>query len=409
MKIWWINPLNLLLRFIFPIYLLIFIIPFENVGSSPYAVQNYLDLNIFFLGIIFFLFFSFGFIFSFNNLRKDPYIVEYVSPKFLSFIGITTILAYIIWFNFLIFNPHMLIDQLTGRISAYNIRKNYTTISGLTTLSQLGVLYIVLYLQNKKKLKPSIRHKTFFRLIIILTFIRSIVWSERLAIIEVIFPIALFFFMSLEIKKTKGLMMKLVRFLPYIGIFMLLILFGFFEYFRSWSYYQKYYDNIIQFTVDRVFMYYYGAVNSAAAVLKMTHWPSLSLNSYFNWIYKFPYFGTYISNMVPAESYGDWEVFLNRYLDPEFNNPTGFLKPYWDSGILGAILFFIIWGTISKISYVHFKRGYGLGLYFFPIIFISVLECLRVPYLSESRVFPVFFFSIIGYCFFTKRLRIHPI
>ena len=239
-----------------------------------------------------------------------------------------------------------------------------------------------------------------------LTILRTIAWSERLALLEIIIPIVLFYFSILEKKQLKKRFRRIIIFLPYIGIFLLLLLFGFFEYFRSWSYYKQFYDNIFQFTTERVFMYYYGAVNSAAAILEYSNWPSLTFNTYLNWIYKFPFIGESISSALPSESYGDWESFLNRYLDPEFNNQTGLFKPYWDSGILGAIVFFLIWGALAKYSYRDFQRGYGQGLYFFPLIFISVLEALRIPYLSESRVFPVFLFAIIAYRFYKRRIVI---
>ena len=130
--IWWINPLKLLLRFIFPIYILIFLIPFENNGGNPYQVKNYLTFEVFILGLIFFVCFFLSFVLSNNNSRKNlPLYQEYISPSFLTKIGILSILAYFIWFNFILFNPDILIDLLSGGISPYYIRNNYTTISGL--------------------------------------------------------------------------------------------------------------------------------------------------------------------------------------------------------------------------------------------------------------------------------------
>ena len=72
---------------------------------------------------------------------------------------------------------------------------------------------------------------------LILNTFRSLIFAERIAILEVLLPM-----LVIWISFYNGKYNKLFRFVPLIAIVFLFIFFGIFEYFRSWIYYKNYYD-----------------------------------------------------------------------------------------------------------------------------------------------------------------------
>ena len=401
-EFWWLNPDKMMLRFVLPIFVILCFYPFRFAKGGMYDLPNYIDFKIFILGLLFFFFFHIGYFFSFRGIRKSNLTQrEYISAGFLLTIGIISIVANIIWFSFLITDPTIFLKIVSRQGEEIFMAKSvYSTIPGITTLSQLGVLYVIIFQVNSNLIKPDMKLRLVLYIVLVLTVIRTIVWAERLALVEVILSIGVMYLRFGNISKLNKSVIRILHNAPYFGILALFLFFGIFEYFRSWRFYQNYYDNIVSFTIERVLLYYYGSVNTMAALLKMTNWPSYSFLSYIHWLYDFPVLGKYLQQIKPREPFGtSFMDFLSRYLDPEFNNLSGILAAYLDSGIIGTLLLAFLLGVISKYSYLGYRKGYGLGLYLFPLVFILVFDILRQPYFSQNRVFPIVLFAFIGYRF----------
>lgn len=407
---WWYSPYKLIGGVILPIFIFLCFYPFndivvEGIYDGGYYINSLsIILGTLFLSLIILSSFITIRLKKANSLIRSTGRNIVIKSKYLDLLALLTIIGYIIWFNWLFTNPQILIGILLGE-GSYSVRNTYETIPGLTTLAQLGVLYTcIFYYEFRQGKEWGYRYKIYFYIVAIFILVRTVLWSERLAFVELVVPIGLIFISTYRPQKI--LIRKLMDWLPYIGVIGIFIFFGVFEYFRSWQTYSHLYDSYWSFTVDRLGLYYFTAINNGAAVLTETEWPSYSFEAYFNWFYEFPIIGSYMETLKPPESYGDWHSFLNTYLDPEFNNSSGILDVYNNSGIIGASLFAILVGIFGGITFLQFSNNRGLGKYIFPLFFIYFMDIIRIPYITSTRTFPIFIFAILGYYYFRKKIVI---
>ena len=108
---------------------------------------------------------------------------------------------------------------------------------------------------------PGIRKQRFVKpavvAIIGTAFVRGMMLSERLALIELVVCLAVVFLRTDILGKVKQIdLQRAFRVAPVVGVLVLLVLFGSFEYYRSYRFYQKRFNNIAEFTVWRISAYY---------------------------------------------------------------------------------------------------------------------------------------------------------
>lgn len=394
-KLWWIKPHKVTLCFICPLFILLYFLPEKYVVLN---YKRYFNKEYFILGLLFFVIFIFSsFVTSKIKLKQKQINFSSINILYLDVLANLTIIAYVIWFRDFIIYPQLFIDILNNESGAvYFVRNNIKTIPGITTLSQLGVVYvtffIVLQLSLKKKIKK--RYYFYFFIIILLTIFRVLAWSERLALIEIVLPFTIILFKKIKIKSR---FFKIITFLgPYVGIIMLILFFLVTEFFRSWAnHYSNIYSNVIEFTIIRITTYYFTALNNGAGLLENYSWPTYDFSHVLSWLYKIPFLGVYFKENFTGDAY--YLQFLNNYADPEFTNMSGIFTIYFDMGIFGAILYAFLWGIIMGYLYKSFIKSSGIGIFLYPVMYISVLESMRILYLSESRFIPIFLFILIGY------------
>ncbi|MBD1382683.1 O-antigen polymerase [Metabacillus arenae] len=391
---WWVNPYKILVFFLIPIYILIYFVQFEG---TVYFTTFY-----FITGLLFLLSISLGsLIGSRVHIKKTSPI--YVYKIYLDLLFWLTFISYVIWFREFIFNPGLIIDMIVGEVNYTDIRNMISTIPGVTTLSQLGIVYIVFYMYQFKFYEPQVRKKytIYFVIIISMTVFRSIAWSERLALIEIAVPIVVIIFSRYK----KARFRSLIKTAPYVGIILMYALFSVTEYFRSWkSYYQYIYDNFFHFTAQRVLNYYYTALNNGAGFLEESGTPSYRFEHTLDWIYKFPIIGEKLSEALRIK--WDYSKFLNSFLTSEFNNPSGIFVFFYDMNVPLALIFIFLIGSIIGYFYRGFLNLQGLGMLIYPVLFVGIIEIMRQPYFTSSRFFPVVLFIIFGSLLFrVKKLR----
>ncbi|WP_345333068.1 hypothetical protein [Ferrimonas pelagia] len=302
----------------------------------------------------------------------------------------TSLTAYIVWFGDILRNPSLLLEVIYGNKGAtYKVRETYETMPGITTLTQLSILYSCLYALLPDKDRSQ---RVMLYILVALTTFRAFFWSERLALIEVVIPIVIVGCLAVRRGKARCI----VSLMPLIGIAGILILFALFEYHRTWvNHYINIYDNYFEFVTSRVFSYYYLALNSGAGLINELgagqNTPFYTLQS----LYRLPMLGELIYNyMEPGNPTRD---FLYRFADPEFNNMSGVFTVIYDYGASAFVVFFLI-GFLARITYRSFISAELSWLsLMYPIFFISLIELLRVNYIFSVRVFPVFAFAF-AYC-----------
>ena len=395
---WWINPSLFLLAFIVPMFLIISTALLGSRGSPTIAYQYsapvYATPSDIAMILIAILILAGGAAIT-GGLGRTVYTHSphrfALSETGLNFLFVLTVFAYILWFgSALVNNPALIIGALMGNPGAsYAVRANINTIPGLTTLTQFGVSYIlVVSALIGMGVRVKARFVAFAAVIMILAAFRAAIWSERIALVELIFPL---FAVAAARLSLPGYAKPAITLGPYLGAALMPFLFITFEINRSWaSTYSRLYDSIWQFTIDRVSIYYTSAINNGIGYLKSSHHPTFTGEYTFNWLYKMPFIGPQVGHFMDANSYIEYAFFLRRSADIEFNNYTGIALIMHDWGWFFALFVFAAYGMIVGLSYKSFRESRGfLGL-IFPLFLYALYEILRIGYVNESRFFAAF-------------------
>jgi hypothetical protein len=436
---WWANPAWLVAGFVLPVFFLVFLIP-TLFGTRSLDLKSavYFAWTHFGLGVLFFTSLVIGAVFG-NYVRPDPAArpnvgggrMPWVSEPYLEAVGLATIVAYCIWFRGFLVNPAELVALFTG--SGGNVRAEHKTIGGITTLAQAGVAYVILYfdrLWGVRQPFSSVRPHVYLAVIVVWTLFRVYAWSERLALIELVVPIGLYFF----VYRNGGLPRAVVssgseaqraidrrpvttrlfwwgaasvrRFGPVLGLGAAVAYFAFTEYFRSWSAAYQYTSDrtFWDFATTRFVSYYYTALNNGAGLLSKMDWPTYDMGHVMAWLYRFPALIGPIFRFTFDYRPQDG-AFLVEHADVEFNNMSGVFTFFYDLGIGGAVLYGLVWGMIAGYGFSCARARRGFPRLIYPLLFIALLEAMRIPYLGDPRVFPVVLVLVVGYLLFRPVAR----
>lgn len=297
-----------------------------------------------------------------------------------------TMFAYGFWFAPLVASPQMLVNALAE--GEGNIRRTVSSTPGVTTLTQCGVAYIIGYAIRNGDPGQRVRLWEHLGLVAVLLAagIRVVAWSERLAMIELVVCGAVAALAFVRIQRRP--LWRLAVVIPLLAPPLLLALFVGTEYFRSWNYYQKEYDSIWKFSLDRLLAYYATASNNGIGLLVENHqWPQYTGRYLFEWLYQMPGLGESI-----RQSFGDvgkqYSAFLVNFARPELNNPSGIFQVVFDVGYLGSMLYFLATGIVIGRLWLGWRRGELAGLLFYPPCALYLIELLRINYLASTRFFP---------------------
>lgn len=311
------------------------------------------------------------------SLADPPRLAEVLlSQHFDRFLMAVFLVSHLVFFRNFILNPGLITGVLGGNVE---LKHTFKTIPGVTTWTQVSLLLGALrglrwsgILPGRVKL-ISVFHLVFFGTL----FVRAILWSERLAMIEGAVP---FFVCALPrvAASARGGMRLFLRFFPIIVPVMLLLVFTAFESLRSWGYYSSQYSSVFEFGWRRLYTYYFEAMNTGAATLATA--------------------GFYGGPTGPLSHDGYENIYQGLYqgtLDVEYNNVSGIWFIATRAGnVLFMPLFFAV-GWFFGLTWRGFVRGRLFGL-FFPITFLGLMEILRIPYSAGlNRVMPTTVFIIL--------------
>jgi len=395
---WWINPSLFLLAFIVPMFLIISAALLDFRGSPTIAYQYsapiYAELSDIAMILIAILALAAGTALTGGlgrTIVAHPPQRIAVSEAGLYALFVLTLFAYVLWFgSALINNPALIIGALRGSPGAsYAVRGSIDTIPGLTTLTQFGVSYIlVIAALIGMGARVRTRFVAFAGVIIVLAVFRAAVWSERIAVIELIFPL---FAVAATRLSLPAYTKPAITLGPYLGGVLMPFVFIAFEINRSWaSTYSRIYDSIVQFTIDRVSIYYTSSLNNGIGYLKYSQSPTFTGEYTFNWIYNMPFIGELMTRLTGADAQIQYTFFLKRSADAEFNNYTGIALIPHDWGWTISIVFFFAYGLVVGLSYKSFRHNSGILGVIFPLFLYALYEILRIGYVNESRFFAAF-------------------
>lgn len=396
--VWWLTP-----TFLIVLNLLIGLVAFMQSGRSyvvEFGSRKWIDLSYLLICGVFLLVLAAGVWFGRNGLkarfRNGRCIPRMLNRKRMgtAFFVVTgiCIMAYLIWFtNFArmygirsfayAFNTSALSSNM------YLFHAENGSISGVTTFTEFGVISAVLgaLLLNFDDV-PSLtkrRIKELLVLVLILSYFRATLFSERLAIIELVVPFAIAWF-GVSCKPLTAL----ERWIPLLAVAILVLFFGLLEYSRSWlTHYVNYYDSFWDFILMRVFGYYTNAANVEAMYIHngVTSWlPYYSIQ----WLWQMPGMGDFYSSIADPDVGALYNHLLRTLVNPELNNPGGVLTFYKDFSWFG-LLFEFVFGYLLGRFYEGYRAGSPLHLIMYSVFFLTMIELPRYFYLGVNRGFIV--------------------
>lgn len=271
---------------------------------------------------------------------------------------------------------------------------NKTTMSGVTTLTQLGILAAGMYalyvfgLKNKGRLSIWI-------FILLPGVLRGMFFSERLALMEVVIPVII---MAVFFQKIRLTFSKII-----VATFSFICFFSIAEGLRSYSYYAKTgvaQGGIYSYGFSRFADYISSSVNHSMAMVDLANrvvgFPQLLFSSILSVVASEP--NSNIGIMTGSKEGA--QAFLNVknsiYSAPDYTNMGFFGSIFQDAGYL-YIFYAILYGTIIGLAYKGLKNYEFSWIVVYPIIFISILESYRIPYLFDVRAFYPLLYMIVRY------------
>lgn len=321
---------------------------------------------------------------------EPPERTQYVAFGYLDALAALAMLAYVVWFKDLILSPGLLMGVLDG--DKMNLRNDISTLPGVTTLTQLGVPYATMYGLNLMALRSAPRrHHLFFAILGAATLLRSVAWSERLAVMEYFLPLVVWVAIILYQRRSAPLRM-LLNLAPCFFIFGSFFFFSIFEYFRSWIYFENSGTSFFGRMFDRWVLYYSTSMNNGAALIQLNeaNIPDFHFANLLAPVYGLPGIGPVFAQAMQVDPDFTAKFLNSRGLSDEFNVFTGVYPILFDLGPLGGALFCLAFGGLIGLLYKKLLCRQGSGMIVFPTLFVAMLEILRIDYLFTTRyVYPV--------------------
>lgn len=298
-------------------------------------------------------------------------------------IGWFTLVAYALLLGTLATHLSLVLELLRGNVSAgSDLREVLGRIPGVTSFIQFGVVYLALLsaLVTIAEYRPPTRIWVMTAAVITVTFLRALLASERLAMLEalaaiLVVPVAFRWRPS----PWRGLA-------PVLGVVLVFLAFSAGEYFRSWQYYQSFYSSYFDFITQRFFGYFSTSINNGAGTFMLYAQYGTKPEITSAWVTHFPVLGALIS---PPGQLSTLDNFLSTYASPEFNNPGGFYAAYLDYPFAIASLFMVAIGVAIGAAYRSFQNKALLGLMLYPVIFLGQTDLIRLIYIADVRTLPI--------------------
>lgn len=272
------------------------------------------------------------------------------------------------------------------------------TIPGLTTLTQFGIAAVVV---SGTLLAREFSRSELIKLLVVIGLAapRAYLWSERLALLELLIPVGVI--AAAHLSTGKGLRRLIAQGIPVIGLVSVFPIFAVFEYFRSWTFYRAHgQSSFVDFAVGRFAGYYATALNNGELVIDHLRWPGRwpfdTLEGFWSapgisnlQIYERLSGYQRLSGLPRPYSNSDVSPFadmLKQYANPEFNNPSGYAGPFVDYGHTGGMIFLLVAGVLIGLVYRGFCNARLWGMLLYPVVVIGLVEMPRYIYWVNGRV-----------------------
>lgn len=389
---WWLDPVRAILLIVMPLFCFA---AYQNQfnfwqfkASADFITGRTFGIGMYSAGLM-----ITGIVFARLALpARDMVTVfdEDRSARVLMRIGWITIAAYAVLLGTLLLHIGLVLSFLRGDISAGSELRNVLgRVPGVTSLVQFGLTYLAilsaLVTLTSFRLTPRLRAMAIA--ILILIFLRSILASERLALLE---ALAAIFIVPIAFRWRPSLLRNAS---PFVAAMFVFVAFAFSEYFRSWQYYKNFYDSYLVFVSERFAGYFSTSINNGAGAYLYYGSSAPVAQITTGWVAKLPILkGFFVTDGSTA-----FDDFLQKYSTPEFNNPGGFYAAFLDYNFLVASMFMIVIGLAIGVAYRKFCDGHLVGLALYPLIFLGLTDLIRILYITDTRTLPILIGAIVAW------------
>lgn len=277
--------------------------------------------------------------------------------------------AYCVWFGRALASEGLSLFWLPFKSDAICCKEILTQymVKGLTTLTQLGPFILItatvcLYMSRRRY------YYVILLVVFVLSLIRVVYFAERLAFMELLVPFLVLrirlYLSSLRIKRW--LMAGVILFLAVWST----------ELIRSHPRYMQY--SSMEYLCYKLFAYFSSGMNNFLAYVDFSNafLPKDFLPHLLEGVYNFANISTHARKTIV--------YILSNVLTPEYTTFNGMGYIYMDFGLGGIPVLFIL-GFISYLLFSQFKKGTPLGLFTYPIIYLTIMDSFRIIYLSLPR------------------------
>jgi hypothetical protein len=269
-----------------------------------------------------------------------------------------------------------------------NIKGVVGTIPGVTTLTQVGIAFVVVSMLVLVQY-PNGRLRRRLALVMLLAVLRSILVTERLAILELAVPaVAVLTFHQMALRRRSARRYCAIMLAPLIFIPLLLTVFGAFEYSRSWVYFStRTSHSYSQFVVQRFAGYYATAYNNGQLTLSYEGYPGRVPYESVEAVWTAPVIARLLPYPGPSPSVAR-ATNLRLHGNPEYNSPCGLLTPYLDWGTGGGFAYLAIIGGLLGFLYRRCVGGRVFAVVLYPAMTTGLFELPRYIYWTLGRFMP---------------------
>lgn len=296
--------------------------------------------------------------------------------------------------------PALVIAWLQGQVNLFSSLKDLTLqVPGITSVSNVAALFATMFALKRRLTGQQLDRLDYLlgAAVLVAVFLRSMINSERLALIELIVPVGIVWFGTVGTRWRASISLA-----PILGIGGLIAFFAVTEYFRSWTYYRHYYDSYTDFVLARIYGYYLTALNNGAGLVEL-YPPRFDFAQTMNWFYRFPLF-PWVE--APESSFLDFAI---RFATAEFNNTSGIYAPMQDLGGVAGILMWFCLGLVSGWIYTGYRSGKVQLALLHPTWMIGVYEILRIFYWGSSKYFPTLVLTLVIVLVVSRQREIHSL
>jgi hypothetical protein len=278
---------------------------------------------------------------------------------------------------------------LSFNFSSDVLKQSFAPVAGLTTFTQLGIAYVIV---AGLLLGTGDERRTRRRLVVVLVAAaaRAFLLSERLALLELVVPLIAVW--ALRASGHAGRRRRMATLAPVALVPVVVVVFGAFEYVRSWQVYKTQGGtSFIDFVLVRFAGYYATAYNNAAIAYEHSTFqhrvPYGSIQAVWDApvISQVNLYGVLTGGGDAEAAYG---TALAQYGNREFNNPGGLGVPFTDFGPVGGVIYFFVLGAVVGLIWASLRAGSAWGMLVYPVVVTTLLEIPRYLYLVQGRLLP---------------------